>query len=614
MSDRAERARQYAERAARFSREAERLGGRSRLISNLRGLSFAAAVVPAAFVVFGGAAPSTALASVAALALFAALVVLHARVIDAQDEALRWKHVNESAHARMTGKWRDLPDDGASLVRADHPYSGDLDVFGRGSLFQRICTARTSFGQAQLARLLGEPCGVPEARLRQEAVRSLLPMLETRQQLEALGLALGGPADGQRAPRPAPSPEPLLSWAESAPTLGPRVGIVWAARALPPVTLAAMAASFLLGLPSWTWLAPLLAQVALVWSTRAETTAVFTAVSSGERGFVRYGPMLELLERCDVPSELVAGLREKTRSGSTLPSAAMRDFQRRLSWFELRHNGLVHPFAAALLLWDIHCVVRLEAWQVASGKAVREWFAALGTFEALAALSTFAHDEPDFVWPELEDGAARFEAERLGHPLVAAEARVDNDVALAGAGTALLVTGSNMSGKSTMLRTMGLAVVLAFAGAPVCARRFRVSALRLGTSIRVSDSLERGVSHFYAEVRKIRDVLAATESGVPVLFLLDEILHGTNSRERQMGARWVLAELLRRGALGAVSTHDLELCRLEGDLEGRVRQVHFRETVSGDAMTFDYLLREGPVAAGNALRLMRQLGIQVPLD
>jgi DNA mismatch repair ATPase MutS len=183
---------------------------------------------------------------------------------------------------------------------------------------------------------------------------------------------------------------------------------------------------------------------------------------------------------------------------------------------------------------------------------------------------------------------------------------------LPGPSSALLVTGSNMSGKSTLLRSVGVAFALAYSGGPVCATRFELGSVRLATSLRIRDSLEEGVSHFYAELQKLKAVLDATNQPLPVLFLLDEILHGTNSRERQIGARWILSELLQRGALGAVSTHDMELCRLSPELMSHVRLVHLREDVQGQEMTFDYRLREGPVSEGNALRLMRRIGLPVP--
>jgi DNA mismatch repair ATPase MutS len=206
-----------------------------------------------------------------------------------------------------------------------------------------------------------------------------------------------------------------------------------------------------------------------------------------------------------------------------------------------------------------------------------------------------------------------FEAIGLGHPLIPARQRVANDVVLTGPGSALLVTGSNMSGKSTLLRAMGMSAVLGLAGSAVCATRMRLSPMRVYTSMRISDSLSAGVSHFYAELEKLRQALGATRGDVPVFFLLDEILHGTNSEERQVGARWVLGELIQAGAIGAVSTHDMALCALPPTLMHKVRTVHLRESVEGERMTFDYKLRPGPVSGGNALRLMRSLGLDVPL-
>jgi DNA mismatch repair ATPase MutS len=292
----------------------------------------------------------------------------------------------------------------------------------------------------------------------------------------------------------------------------------------------------------------------------------------------------------------------------------MRDFERIVSWFELRHNGLIHPFANAFLLWDLHSVLRLEQWQARAGRGARSWFRALGEMEALSSFAGLAFDAPSFAWPEFAVGPARFEADALGHPLIPSADRVANDVALEGPGKALLVTGSNMSGKSTFLRAIGLAAVLASSGAPVCATRLRMSPLAVRTSLKISDSLARGVSHFYAEVARLKAVLDSTRGTTPVLFLLDEILHGTNSEERKTGARWVLGELIARGAVGAVSTHDQGLCELPSALMASVAQCHFRETVRDGQMTFDYKLRPGPVSGGNALRLMRLVGLPVPLD
>jgi hypothetical protein len=602
----------YRARIARFEAEADRFGARSRLVSNLRGLTFGIAVIAALFAVFGSAPAIASSISVVAALAFASLVVIHLRVINAEDDARRWARVNHEALARCTGGWRQLPADGKSFSDPAHPYTDDLDVFGPASLFQRMSVAHTRHGQQTLAEFFRTPASVETIKLRQEAARVLAPELDLRQRLEALALAVQPPQG--RKPSAPPDPEALLGWAESQPVLWPRRGIVWAARVLPPLTVMLLLGSAVWGLPSIGWALPLAAQLVLTYVTREQTARVFGAVSSTQGAFLRYGAMLELIERIDLPAQLLQTLRERLVAGKAQPSIAMKEFRTRVGWFDLRHNGLVHPFVNVVLLWDIHCVLWLEAWQRSSGRAAREWLIALGQLEALSSLAGLAHDEPGFVFPEVLDAPTRIEAEGLGHPLIDSPPRVGNDVTLKGPGSVLLVTGSNMSGKSTLLRSMGLGAVMALAGAPVCATRLTITRCAIRTSIRVSDSLEGGVSHFYAELRKLKAVLDATAGDLPVLFLLDEILHGTNSRERQIGARWLLSELIAQGAMGAASTHDMGLTRLPEALSDRVELVHFRESVKEGEMTFDYRLRGGPVMAGNALRLMRLVGLHVPLE
>jgi hypothetical protein len=602
-------------------------------------LAFGVAVIGALFAVFGSAKLVAAGVAAVGVLAFATLVVWHGRVIAAEDDMRRWARVNRNAHARSTGRWRELPENGARFAARPHPFAEDLDLFGQGSLFQRISVAHTRFGEEALCRYLADPATLAEIGLRQGAVRALSSELETRQRLETLALAIVEPetrgvserpqsdaepksetvaapsASGvSRRARGAPDPEELLQWAESEPKLGRIPLIVWGSRLLPPLTLLGALGTVVLGFPPLAWTAPLLLQILLVLRAGPETARVFTAVSSTEGAFLRYGAMLELAENLSASSELIDSMKSRLLSGERRPSSAMKEFRSKVGWFDLRHNGLVHPFVNVVLLWDIHCTLALEAWQMRAGRAVRGWFQALGELEALSSLAGLAHDEPEFAFPEVVSEPAVFEASALGHPLIDGPRRVPNDVSLPAPGRALLVTGSNMSGKSTLLRAMGLAVVMSSAGAPVCATRLRHSLSTLRTSVHVSDSLERGVSHFYAELSKLKAVIDASRGPLPVFFLLDEILHGTNSRERQLGARWLLSELLQRGAIGAVSTHDLELCRLPDALMQKVTMVHFRESVQDGRMTFDYKLRSGPVTEGNALRLMRIVGLEVPLE
>jgi hypothetical protein len=612
----------YTERAARFERLAAELGQRSRLVSNLRGLSFGTAAVSLLVAVFGAQPAAGPLAAVAALA-FLALVVWHSRVIESEDQAIRMTRVNIDANARVTGAWHDLPDDGARFASDVHPYSSDLDLFGRGSVYQRTNVAHTRFGQDAVARFLLEPADPAIIRARQDAARALRPLLEERQKLEALSIAVVEPpaslvVDGRPSPKKKavepPDPEPLLAWAEREPWLIRRPALVAALYVLPVLTFGTMFLGGTVGLPKGAWALPFIFQLGVVSLVKKQADRVFGAVSATQGAFLRYGPMFELIERLDLPSGLLAELRKGLLSSEVNPSSAMRRFERIVGWFELRHGGLAHVFVNAFFLWDAHCVLRLEAWQQTAGRFARGWFRVLGEVEALSALAGLAFDEPGYAWPEIVEGPALFEATALAHPLLSGGARVANDVSLSAPGHALLITGSNMSGKSTLLRAMGTAGVLALCGAPVAARRLRISPLVIRTSLKISDSLARGVSHFYAEVSRLKSVLDATAGSTPVLFLLDEILHGTNSEERQIGARWMLAEMLERNAIGAVSTHDIGLCRLPDALMARVKQFHFRESVEDGKMTFDYQLRPGPVSGGNALRLMRLVGLPVPLE
>src|SRR5262249_53138654 len=257
-------------------------------------------------------------------------------------------------------------------------------------------------------------------------------------------------------------------------------------------------------------------------------------------------------------------------------------------------------------LWDVWSAAALVRWRARYGIHVRRWIASMAEIEALASLASFAAEHPSYVFPEVGTGALRLVAEGLGHPLIPGGRRVDNDVAFAEPGSALMVGGSNMSGKSTLLRAVGVNAVLALAGAPVCATRLSMAECRVRTSMRIKDSLEEGVSHFYAELGRLKAIVDSADAGERVLFLLDEVLHGTNSRERSVGAKAVASPLLDRGAVGAVSSHDLGLSDLEAESGGRVRNVHFQELVEGDKMTFDYRLKPGVVTSSNALRLMKR--------
>ncbi len=613
----------YEERIQKLTAEVDALAARSARIGNLRGAAFLAAV---GALIWGTAAsggtPSLLLGG-AAIAGFFWLVRAHGALSLEEAYAQRLLAVNQRAHLRVTGHSRVLLDDGADLTaelaaKAATPaqaqrvrtLADDLDLFGRASLFQRISVAHTRFGRSSLgAALVAEP-DVAQIRKRQEAARALAPELELRQRIEALASAL---SKGKQGPTVAAAldPEPLLAWAEGTPKLSRKPALVWGARLLALANLAVLAAVWADLAPGIYLLAPLTLSSLLLMAARKDTHEAFAAVATREGALSGYDKLLDAIETSTSDAELLRDLRAQLRAGDATPSRAMAQFRSAVGYFELRYQGLLYPFANLFLLWDIHCTVLLERWRERFGKAARGWFHVLGELEGLSSLAGLAFDEPSFCFPQLVD-EPRFLAENIAHPLIPASTRVGNDVELPGPSSALLVTGSNMSGKSTLLRSIGISFALAYAGGPVCASRLELGSVRLATSLRIRDSLEEGVSHFYAELQKLKAVLDESQGPLPVFFLLDEILHGTNSRERQIGARWMLTQLLERGAMGAVSTHDMELCRLSPELMAKTRLVHLREDVQGQEMTFDYRLREGPVTEGNALRLMRRIGLPVP--
>ena len=601
---------EYSAREKRFNADVERHAGRSRSVSNLRGLAFAVFIVSLLLTVFGSKSGLSGPLSLASLAAFMALVVWHSRVIAEEDLARRFARVNRDALARITGRFAELAENGARFADPAHPYTSDLDVFGQNSLFQRVSVAHTRVGQEKLAAFFNQPSPSATVRERQTAVRALAPLLDLRQRIEALALGVVDPTSKSKEP---PTPEPLLRWAEEKPQLKHWLHVVWAARILPFFTVGGMVAWSTFH-HSWLFFTvPGLLSMFALSLANAITSRVFHAVSETQGAFLRYGTLLGELESLDVDAPLIRAAQARLTQSGKKPSQEMRRFERVVGFFELKHNGMIYPVVNLFLLWDVHCVLALEAWQESAGRYVREWLDVVGEAEALSSLAGLCHDEPEFCFPELSRTAC-FRATELGHLLIDRKVRVSNSVELAEAGTALLVTGSNMSGKSTMLRSMGLANVLAFAGGPVCAKQLVLAELSLVTSIRMSDSLASGVSHFYAEINKLKAVLDATAGPKPVFFLLDEILHGTNSLERQIGARWVIGELIKRGALGAVSTHDMGLAELSPELMKRVTLIHFRETVKDNEMSFDYKAHPGPVQAGNALRLMRRIGLAVPLS
>lgn len=582
-----ERRRLQAEALASVQQQSARLS-LARVVSFLLGASALGARL-------FGSSPGALPLGLVFLAIFVALVLLHARIAQREEQLEAAVLFCERGLARARDELEKLPPRGDPKKHREHPYANDLDLLGERSVLARLDAMETELSEALLVSWLLEPASPEEARSRQEAVRELAPLTDLR---EALFV------HARRVATKNPDLPGFLAWSrQQGPSTG---GLFVLGLVLPVITATLLFADGAIGAPSWAWVVPAGLQWVLTLGLGSLGGSGLDAASRGATALGAFSGVLERLRKEQLRSERLARLERALQPAG----AALRRLDFLASWAEARENGLFRLMVGPIVMYDLHLWLALERWRKAHGASVQGWLEALGESLAFAGVGTYAFDNPDHTFAELEQGPPCLEAKGLAHPLLPRTRRVANDVALKSGGHSLLITGSNMSGKSTLLRSMGVAVVLAQAGAPVAAGHLRLTPLRVRTSIRISDSLSSGYSHFYAELLALKRVVDDAKQG-PVFFLLDEILHGTNSRERQAGAVAVIEHLLHQGALGAVTTHDLGLTELVDRLPGSVHLVHFQEQHEGDQMTFDYKLREGLLQSGNALALMRQLGLPV---
>jgi len=602
----------YADRAAAHTADRDRHARRAELLSWLRILVFLAGV---ALTGLGLAATGAGVAIfTAGLVLLVALFTGLARAQRSAERRAEWHRalagVCEEGSARAERRWDALPATPAPVVPAGHPYAADLGVVGRASLLQLLGPVGLATGAPTLGRWLLEPAPSAVVRARQAAVAELAPLADFREELAARARLAGRGRVGDV--------DRFLQWAEAEPWLARRPGLRLAGWLVPSLWVLLLLLASQGVVPASTIAVAFAVGVAVTTGAGRRVLRLLGTAAPGSATFRLYADQLTLAVRPPLRAPELQRLQSVFMGGGSPAALHLRRLRRALDAAELRYSPLLHGVVNVITAWDLHVLAALERWQRRAGRQARGWFTALGELEALAALATLQHDHPDWTLPELDEGADRVEAEALGHPLLPPGACVRNDVVVGPAGTFLFVTGSNMAGKSTLLRAVGANAVLAQAGGPVCARRLRLPPTALLTSMRVSDSLEEGLSFFMAELVRLKSVVEAARAaretgGRRALYLLDEILQGTNSAERQVAARRILEHLLEEGALGAVSTHDLALADTPS-LRPAARAVHFRETLleGADAtpvMTFDYVLRPGPATSANALALVRMMGL-----
>jgi len=540
-----------------------------------------------------------------AFVAFVALSIWHELVFRALARAHAAVAFYTHGMARIEDRWTGTGQVSDRFRDSDHPYADDLDVFGVGSLFDLISGARTPIGEERLAAWLSSPAAPAEVRQRQQRVSALRPQIDLRERLATVNASAG-----VRRLMPAR----LIEWAEAPATLS---------RSLRPLVVllalafAAAVLNALSGGRAWPMVPLALVNVALLWWLMKPATAVVEGLSSAtaSAGLDLLAKVVAEIESAafDDPALVTLAARLQGAAPADAASRGIARLARVSDWADSRHN----VFARLLeipAMFTLQVGFGAEAWKARDGARLRNWVDAVGEMEALLSLAGYAFEHPDDVFPEIiepVDGEAVYDAVDVAHPLIPRAVAVRNTVSLGSRPSVLIVSGSNMAGKSTLMRTIGLNAVLALAGAPVRATRMRITPLVLGTCLRHTDSLREGRSGFFTEVLRIRQVCNLLDGPGRVLFLFDELLSGTNSKDRRTAAEALVRMLVARRAIGVVTTHDLALTEIAAILPTEVKNVHLQDHVENGQMRFDYKLRDGVITQSNALELMRMIGLDV---
>ena len=554
-------------------------------------------------------------------------VKVHAKVVATLRQAeLQLKH-DEDRKQRCFGESEAESDLGLGFAPEQHPYSGDLSLFGKRSVYRLICSAYTPLGKQRFAEDLLELTADPNEVLKRQLLIQQLAADEhraARQATQIAALAFSGPRlnhDGKKSNQQIPD---LATWGKTAESVKLGLALRLVALLVPFYFLCAIFYPF----PGLLSAAVLLLGAVLSAKVERASQLAYAVLTQSSTRLDRLEPLLAAAERLSHAVLSSDGAAQKIKEGNSPQDSVIADWDlihsgearralqglgRLLSFYQIRENGIAHFFAAIFLVCDVHLFSSLQSWKEKYGAQIEKWLAVIAELEVKLSWADWSSDNPEHQYAEITEEVS-FDAASLSHPLLDIETRVGNDLHLQKPGSLLLITGSNMSGKSTLMRTMALAIVLARQGAAVPCSSLKLTLSPLLTSLSISDSLARGYSHFYAELDKVREAMRMSEEQRGTVVLFDEILHGTNSVERLEGASWIFAELSKLGAVAVISTHDLALCEAANRGVSQLRIVHLKEMDAGAELHFDYILREGPVPSGNAIRLMRSLGLNIPLS
>ncbi len=541
------------------------------------------------------------IASILLIAVFVRLLFTDLANGDAIEHLNHLININKNEVKFINGDYHDFPG-GSQYAPADHFYSNDLDIFGRASLFQYLNRTTSEMGGSRLAEYLLHPAGLELIVERQSAIKELSRETEWRQNLQALG------SEKQIL---FSTKQRLENWVKEAPVFSQFKAWKWLRYLLPVIILTVLTLYIFDLVSSPVFYATLLLFAIIAYQINKIIAPIHEKLSkiAGELDVLSVS--IRHIETAGFKSPMFRQLQKNFIQQNKKASEEIRLIKKILDKLDLRYNLVISAPLNILLLWNLQQVLDLEKWKSGHQENIQKWFETLGEIEALNSFGTLCFNEPGWIFPSVIPGYFFIEAKEVGHPLLLKTRRVSNDIEMKHDGEIMLVTGSNMAGKSTYLRSAGVNVVLAMAGSPVCAKTFMVSHVQIISSMRITDNLEESTSTFYAELKKLKTIIEKVNNGEKVFILLDEILRGTNSLDRHTGSVALMKQLIKHHAAAIIATHDLELAKVKNEFPKNILNYHFDVQVSNDELYFDYRLKPGVCNSLNASILMKKIGIEL---
>lgn len=586
----------YSQKAGEYSVQFQLVNNRVKRFAWYRFFAFFLIFAP--IFIFGPISWFTLIISLSAIILFFFLVKKNIQLEKTKKKTAILKKLTEDELLALNHQFSHFKN-GAEFLNTDHFFSYDLDLFGEGSLFQFINRASTISGQQKLADWLIKPSIVKEEiAQKQDAIRELSQIPEWR---------LNFLANGQMFDDTTAMHNEILSWSELELELKNAVSIKWMLYVIPLLTLISIVPAALGITNLFVWIM-VLAQWLFLYFFWKQIKQYFQFFGRKSELLSKYMQLLRFIEEKDFQSVLLNELQKEVRQ----PDSASTVFQQLKSLveqFEYRQNILVGFFLNSVFLWDIRCVYKLWNWHNLHHKKLADWLDVISETDAIISLANFANNHPRFVYPEIIENDFIFKASEMGHPLLHEHKRVCNDFEIEGLSKVMIVTGANMAGKSTFLRTVGVNLILARTGAPVCAEKMVFTPIEIYTNMRTTDSLLKDESYFFAELKRIKGVLDLLQKGERIFVILDEMLKGTNSVDKLNGSKELIRKLIELKAVSLVATHDLKLSEMENNYPGDVFNKCFEIRINDNELVFDYKLYDGVTKTMNATFLMKKMGI-----